>query len=222
MSFEGQDTCHILTRKALQDDTNVAGISSVISVVCFSLKIKRSARTSILDFHLQNLTDTSGTHLDPFPNFWEICCHVSLKSWWQKYHQHYRFMALFPGPPRWAGARRELLDFMVQGEINRGRHTDHPAGRHSIRTTSTHLHHCPIFFTGQMLFLPPNQQCQSTEDNRNPNDRNTKREKVADLITCLLRLGNEGTRSHGEDKTETGAVEARVVSTMATLVTSSF
>jgi len=24
--------------------------------------------------------------------------------------------------------------FMVQGKINRGRHTDHPAGRHSIRT----------------------------------------------------------------------------------------
>jgi len=34
------------------------------------------------------------------------------------------------------GARRELLDFigLVQGKINRGRHTDHPAGRHSIRT----------------------------------------------------------------------------------------
>ena len=32
------------------------------------------------------------------------------------------------------GARRELLDFMVQGKINRGRHTDHTAGRHSIRT----------------------------------------------------------------------------------------
>jgi len=32
------------------------------------------------------------------------------------------FMALFPGPPGWAGARRELLDFMVQGKINRGRH----------------------------------------------------------------------------------------------------
>ena len=40
----------------------------------------------------------------------------------------------FPGPPRWAGARRELLDFMVQGKINRGRHTDHPAGHHTIRT----------------------------------------------------------------------------------------
>ena len=47
---------------------------------------------------------------------------------------HNRFTALFPVPPGWAGARRELLDFMVQGKINRGRHTDHPAGRHSIRT----------------------------------------------------------------------------------------
>jgi len=42
--------------------------------------------------------------------------------------------ALFPGPPGWAGARRELLDFMVQGKINRGRHMDHPGGRHSILT----------------------------------------------------------------------------------------
>jgi len=47
---------------------------------------------------------------------------------------HDRFTALFPGPPGWAGARRELLDFMVQRKINKGRHTDHPAGRHSIRT----------------------------------------------------------------------------------------
>jgi len=47
---------------------------------------------------------------------------------------HNHFTALFPGPPEWAGARRELLDLMVQGKINRGRHTDHPAGHHSIRT----------------------------------------------------------------------------------------
>ena len=31
--------------------------------------------------------------------------------------------------------------------------------------TSAHLHHLPIFFTGRMPFLPPNQQCQSTEGN---------------------------------------------------------
>jgi len=48
------------------------------------------------------------------------------------------FTALFPGPPGWAGARRELLDFMVQGKINRGRNTNHLAGRHSIWTN-----HCP-------------------------------------------------------------------------------
>jgi len=28
---------------------------------------------------------------------------------------------------------------------------------------SAHLHHPPIFFKGQMPFLPPSQQCQSTE-----------------------------------------------------------
>jgi len=28
-----------------------------------------------------------------------------------------------------------------------------------------HLHHTPIFFTGRMPFLPPNQQCQGTEGN---------------------------------------------------------
>jgi len=33
-------------------------------------------------------------------------------------HHHNRFTALFPGPPGWAGARRELLDFMVQGKFN--------------------------------------------------------------------------------------------------------
>ena len=57
----------------------------------------------------------------------------------------------------------EPVDFMVQGKINRGRHTDHPAVLHSIRTNQ-----CPpppsspYFFTGQMPFLPPNQQRQNT------------------------------------------------------------
>jgi len=59
---------------------------------------------------------------------------------------HNHFTALFPGPPGWAGARRELLDFMVQGKINRGRHIDHPAGRHSIRTNQCPPPPSPIFF----------------------------------------------------------------------------
>jgi len=60
-------------------------------------------------------------------------CKISTKFCTTTPH-HNRSTTLFPGPPGWAGAGRELLDFMVKGKINRGRHTDHPAGRHSIRT----------------------------------------------------------------------------------------
>jgi len=66
----------------------------------------------------------------------EVVVVVALEAWAsQLYHHHHnRLTAPFPGQPWWASARRELLDFMVQGKINRGRHTDHPAGCHSMRT----------------------------------------------------------------------------------------
>ena len=38
--------------------------------------------------------------------------------------------------------------------------------------TSAHLHHPPYFFTGRMRFLPPNQQCQSTDGRCNNNSKN--------------------------------------------------
>jgi len=53
----------------------------------------------------------------------------------------------------WAGARRELLDFMVQGKINRGRHTDHPAGRHSIRTNQCPRPPSPPYYTTYIWVL---------------------------------------------------------------------
>jgi len=73
---------------------------------------------------------------------WTVCvqwrCHLlsnySNHLLLPHHHNHNRFTALFPGLPGWARARRELLDFMVQGKINRGRHTDHLAGCHSIQT----------------------------------------------------------------------------------------
>ena len=73
-------------------------------------------------------------------------------------NHHNRFTALFPGPPGWAGDRREILDFMVQGKINRGRHTDHPVGRHSIRTRqclppSSHLKYYAVLWRLWALFL---------------------------------------------------------------------
>jgi len=65
------------------------------------------------------------------------------------HNHHNRFTALFPGPPRWTGASRELLDFMVQGKINRGRRTDHPAGCHSIRTDQ-----CPPLPSPHIFYRP--------------------------------------------------------------------
>jgi len=64
-------------------------------------------------------------------------------------HTHNRFTALFPGPPGWASARRELLDFMAQRKINGGRHTDHPAGCQSIRTNQ-----CPPTPSPHILYRP--------------------------------------------------------------------
>jgi len=76
-----------------------------------------------------------------------------------------QFYSPFPGPPGWAVARRELLDFTVPGKINRGRHIDNPDGHHSIRTNQCPPSPSPIFFTGRMPFLLPNQQHQSIEGN---------------------------------------------------------
>ena len=59
-------------------------------------------------------------------------------------HTHNRFTALFLGLPGWAGARRNLLlDFVVQGKT-----TDHPAGRHSIRTNQRLTSIIPHFYAG--------------------------------------------------------------------------
>jgi len=69
----------------------------------------------------------------------------------QVYQTPQPFYGLFPGPPGWAGARRELLDFMVQWKINRGRHTDHPAGRHSIWTKHCLPPPSPIFYRPDAL-----------------------------------------------------------------------
>ena len=50
-------------------------------------------------------------------------------------HTHNRLTALFLGLSGWAGARINLLlDFYGSRKDNRSRHTDHPAGRHSIQT----------------------------------------------------------------------------------------
>ena len=88
---------------------------------------------------------------------WALVQHV------QGHHNHHQtglrpFFRNHPGEPV-----PEQNFFMVQGKINRGRNTDHPAGRHSVWTNQCPPPPSPHFFTGRMPFLPPNQQCQSTE-----------------------------------------------------------
>jgi len=64
-------------------------------------------------------------------------------------HHHTTITVLRPffrDHPGEAGARRELLDFTVQRKINIGRHTNHPAGRHSIRTNQRPPPPSPIFY----------------------------------------------------------------------------
>jgi len=73
------------------------------------------------------------------------------------------FYGPFQGSPGWAGARRELLDLWCKGKLTGGRHTDHPAGRHSIRPKQCPPPSSPMFFYRPDALLPPNQQCQSTE-----------------------------------------------------------
>jgi len=86
--------------------------------------------------------------------FFSPCLHLHTTTVLRLFFQDY---------PAETGARREFLDFMMQGKINRGRHTDHPAGRHCIRTNQCPPPPSPHIFTGRMPFLPPNQQRQSTE-----------------------------------------------------------
>ena len=65
-----------------------------------------------------------------------------------------------PGEPV---PEENFWNFWCKGRLTEA-DTNHPSGRHSIRTNQCSpplSPHC--FFTGRMPFLPPNQQCQSTE-----------------------------------------------------------
>jgi len=60
-------------------------------------------------------------------------------------HTQNLFTNLFPGLPRWAGARRNLLVLNGAREDIRGRHTYNPAWHHSIQTNQRPTSFIPIF-----------------------------------------------------------------------------
>ena len=57
------------------------------------------------------------THLSSSVWFIHILSIVLFIYTHHHHHNHNRFTALFPGPPGWAGARRKLLDFVMQGRL---------------------------------------------------------------------------------------------------------
>jgi len=90
----------------------------------------------------------------PSPSHTELgSCLVDIIIDWQiiKWHNHHhthhnRFTALFPRPPGWASARRELLDFMVQRKIIEADTPTIRLGATPSGLTSAHLHHPSIFY----------------------------------------------------------------------------
>ena len=73
------------------------------------------------------------------------------------------FYGPFSGTTRVSRCQKRTNGLYGAKEINTGRHTDHLAGRHSIRTNQCPPPPSPYFFTGRMPFLLPNQQHKSTE-----------------------------------------------------------
>ena len=97
----------------------------------------------------------------------------------QNLHQHThthtqtRLTALCPGQPRWADTRKvKPIWILLKQETVSGSGISWAICKSAPRSrqiTTPPLHY--KFFTGRMPFLPPNQQCQSTEGQLAPKQR---------------------------------------------------
>jgi len=72
-------------------------------------------------------------------------------------------MALFLGPPGELVPEENFWTLWWKGRLTEVATSTIRLGTTPSGLTSAHLHHPPIFFTGRMPFLPPNQQRQSTK-----------------------------------------------------------
>ena len=83
-------------------------------------------------------------------------------------HTHTRLTALCPGLPRWAGTRKvKPIWILLEQETVSGSGISWAICKSApcSRQITTPAPHYSVFFTVRMPFLPPNQQCQSTEGN---------------------------------------------------------
>jgi len=82
-------------------------------------------------------------------------------------HHHNRFTALFRDHPGAPVPEENFWTLWCKGRLTETNTPTIQLGATPSGLTSAHLHHLPIFFRGRMPFLPPNQQCQSTEGSDN-------------------------------------------------------
>jgi len=89
---------------------------------------------------------------------WNIVATDDTNQW----HNHNHFMVFFRDHPGEPVPEENFWTLWCKGRLTEA-DTNHLAWRHSIRNQPVPTSTIPPFFTGRMPFLPPNQQCQSTE-----------------------------------------------------------
>jgi len=75
------------------------------------------------------------------------------------------FYGPFSGTTRVSWCQKNYWNLWCKGRLTEADTLTIRLGATPSGLTSAYLHHLPIFFTGRMPFLPPNQQHQSTEGN---------------------------------------------------------
>ena len=90
---------------------------------------------------------------------------VQLNYWVRSLtYTHTRLMALCPGLSRWAGTRKvKPIWILLKQETVSGSSTSWAICKSAPRSRQPRQHPTIQFFAGQMPFLPPNQQHQSTD-----------------------------------------------------------
>ena len=107
-------------------------------------------------------------------------------------HTHTHLTALCPGLPGWAGTRKvKPIWILLKQETVSGSGISWATCKSAPRSRqiTTPAPHHSKFFTGRMPFLPPNQQCQSTEGYPHVNPRMYRVKKVCcqvDLIKYVF------------------------------------
>ena len=108
-------------------------------------------------------------------------------------HTHTRLTALCPGLPGWSGTRKaKPIWILLKQETVSGNGISWAICKSAPRSRqiTTPAPHRSVFFTGRMPFLPPNQQCQSTEGDipTNSNSQQLERSKILWLDALSIAM----------------------------------